>query len=380
MTTAAPPRSMLDHLLNLVAVKLELTVTQYEDAIQKYRAVDDWLSAPGSILYPYAPQLYPQGSLRILTTVKPRGHEEYDLDIVSQLAVNPRQVTWQQVYRWEKQRLREHGYYKTILELKNRCLRLNYAGQFHMDILPACPDPVLGGTAILVPDHKAGGWKSSDPKGYATSFEARSNWRLAEKAAQPVPPQVAPEFKAPLVRAVQLIKRQRDQVFTDADLAPASIVQTTLAAEAYAGQATTAEAVTRYLYYVSQLLDANPKMPFRVLNPVNKGEVLSERWESTPGAYEAFRRELYAFKDLWERLLRAQGTVEIHELLKQLFGEIVATDAVREYSARMGAAKEAGQFGTRPGSSSLYYGLGAGAAPGVVRVPRNTNYGISGSV
>jgi hypothetical protein len=59
------------------------------------------------------------------------------------------------------------------LERLKRCLRLNYAGAFHLDILPACPNDRLGGGAILVPDRKLECWKDSNPKGFAEWFFLR---------------------------------------------------------------------------------------------------------------------------------------------------------------------------------------------------------------
>lgn len=375
MTASAPPDTSLDLLLNLIAARLDLTRTQRQDAVSKYEAVHRWLIAPGSNVAVLAPVLYPQGSFRLDTAVKPRAHEEYDLDLVAEFQVSAATVTPQMVYGWVEFRLSQNETYKGILERKNRCLRLNYAGQFHMDILPACPDPSRGPTALLVPDRKTRGWTASNPKGFAAWFEARMESRAANRTMGPVPSQVDPEQKHPLQRTVQLIKRQRDQVFDNVDLAPASIVLTTLAGWAYDGQSSTSASVSRYLGFAERLIDANPSLPFRVLNPTNEAEILSERWESVAGSYAAFCRELRAFKADWTSLLTASNLSAISIILKRLFGEDVATRAVNDFSEIMGRTKEQGGFLAKAGNPGVLYGASAGLTAGARRIPPNTNFG-----
>jgi hypothetical protein len=86
--------------------------------------------------------------MRIGTTIRPWRGEEFDLDIVCQLhdCDNHAPLT---VYNAVADRLRDHTSYRTLLEPKDRCLRINYAGNFHLDIIPACPN---AGAALKVPD------------------------------------------------------------------------------------------------------------------------------------------------------------------------------------------------------------------------------------
>jgi len=158
-------RDKLDALLDQVCRALQLTPTQYLDAKKKYEAVGEWLGAEGSLLQLFRPVIYPQGSMRLGTTNRPWRREEFDLDLVCQFHgcgnANPLAV-----YDAVHVRLAGHGTYKPILEKKKRCVRLNYAGDFHLDILPACPDPSRGGSCVRVPDC----WMPSNPIGFAARF------------------------------------------------------------------------------------------------------------------------------------------------------------------------------------------------------------------
>ena len=96
--------------------------------------------------------------MRLNTTVKPLKGDEYDLDFVCELSCDPRTFgTPLQVLELLATRLRQSDTYNNMMEVKNRCIRLNYQHEFHMDILPACRDAAAGGTCLLVPDRKAQG-------------------------------------------------------------------------------------------------------------------------------------------------------------------------------------------------------------------------------
>lgn len=118
---------------------LELTPTQYREAETKYRAVGRWLADSDSLLAFWEPEIYPQGSMLLGTTVRPYGRNEYDLDLVCQIHYCAQQPPMT-IYKWVHERLSAHETYKEMLEPLKRCLRLNYAGDFHLDILPAWPE------------------------------------------------------------------------------------------------------------------------------------------------------------------------------------------------------------------------------------------------
>lgn len=71
------PNADLDFLLAQVAKALQLTRDQYALAAEHYGAVADWLGGTGSVLAPFRPWIYPQGSMALETTVRPRMREEY---------------------------------------------------------------------------------------------------------------------------------------------------------------------------------------------------------------------------------------------------------------------------------------------------------------
>jgi len=337
----------IDDLLRLVCEELQISPTAHEQAVVRYTAVCDWLEADGSVVAVFNPTIYPQGSMKIGTTVKPFRWDEYDLDFVCEfrLAVNSIQSPSHLLGLLES-RLRGHKVYAAILEVKNRCVRLNYAKEFHMDILPACPDVSAGGSCLFVPDRKSQTWKHSNPKGYADWFESRcglglqllmESRRLMAKA-ETIPAQEAAEEKAILKRVVQLLKRWRDIHYQrNPKLAPISMVHTTMAAHAYSGQHTVSEAMTAVLEnFVSLIAHSKPRV--YVLNPANPKEDLSERWDD-PVLYRAFVDGISDLQKRWSNALATTGVQNVSRQLEHVFGEPV-TAAIRKQARTLQDLRE----------------------------------------
>jgi len=339
--------TQIDDLLKRSCEELQLPSTRYQQAVDRYEAVCNWLEADGSVVAVFNPTIYPQGSMKIGTTVKPFGRDEYDLDFVCEfrLPVGKLQSPLQLLKLLET-RLREHELYRSIFEMKNRCVRLNYANEFHMDILPACPDVSVGGSCLFVPDRKSQTWKHSNPKGYADWFESRcelalklliESRRLMAKA-EPIPPQEAAEEKAILKRVVQLLKRWRDVRYQrEPKLAPISMVLTTMAAQAYGGERTVTGAMTSVLNnFVSLIASSNPRV--YVPNPANPKEDLSERWNDA-AQYRTFVDGVRELHKRWSEVLAATGIQNVAQKLEQVFGEPV-TAAIRKQARTLQDLRE----------------------------------------
>lgn len=324
--------SQMDDLLWRICDELQLSPSRYQQAVDRYNAVCQWLEAEGSSVASFKPTIYPQGSMRIGTTVKPSGRDEHDLDFVCEFQVRAAMFSSPlQLLKLLEGRLQQHKTYAAILEMKNRCIRLNYANEFHMDILPACPDGGSGNGCLVVPDRESRWWKPSNPKGYADWFEQRCELAIqvlmAERArilakAEPVPDQEATAEKATLKRVVQLLKRWRDLRYAkNCDAAPISMVLTTLAAQNYQGQLSVSQAMSGILAKMVAMTEtAKPRI--YVLNPANPQEDLSERW-ADPVQYMAFVSGIRELHQQWSRTMTAVGMQNVSKALENSFGEPV---------------------------------------------------------
>ena len=208
--------------LERVASEIDIPPSKYQNAVDRYQAVGRWLEAGG---YPGAwgqPSIYPQGSFRLGTVVRPirRGIEAgYDIDLVCEMPLTKHLTTPYAVKHMVGDRLRQHETYRRLLDDEGRrCWTLEYAEQdgvgFHLDVLPAVPDGSgLQSTAISI-THKADSysWSASDPCGYGKWFDGKN----------------ADAFARVVVEQKQIIQRQASLVFESVDDVPDQLVRTPL--------------------------------------------------------------------------------------------------------------------------------------------------------
>jgi hypothetical protein len=364
-------QAQLDSLLELICLALQLTQTQYDDAKRKYEAVGAWLSTEGSPLRPLAPDIYPQGSMRLGTTNRPWRGEEYDLDLVCQLH-GCGYAPPLSVYEAVGQRMASNERYRQILERKKRCLRLNYAGNFHLDILPACPDAPRGGTCVKVPDCHLECWSPSNPVGFAEWFFAKCKiiGDLAmgdvRQAVRPLPSPLPSEYKFPLQRIVQLMKRHRDSFFDGNADAARSVVLTTLAAESYRGEQSLIQGLASIVGAIVRKVESCPGI-LTVLNPTNPHENFADSW--TTESYAQFKAYLYNFSRHLDKLLRGEGLDIVKGGLGDLFGGGAAAQAINAYGLTVQDLRERNQLRLAPRSATL-----TTASVGLA-IPRNNFFG-----
>ncbi|WP_298829955.1 nucleotidyltransferase [uncultured Planococcus sp.] len=374
----------LDELFQSICEELQISKSQYDQAETSYNAVAKWLSEDEKRFPEVDIDIYPQGSLKTGTTVHPIFNQEFDLDFVCEINLN-----WEmyedpiEILDLIEERLLEHEVYAPMVERKNRCIRLNYKRNFHMDILPACPVKNASQGCVKVPDRKLVDWKDSNPKGYASWFEETAkdydvsfnNQILLEKSAEiEKMPGVEPiQIKPPLKRAVQLMKRYRDIYFEKSPKkAPISIVLTTLAGEFYGNQSSVNDAIEGIL---DGILNAAQKGKITVYNPQNKLEILSERWDEKPELYDSFLLFIRDFRVKWTEIndAKEKGFIEVAILLKEMFGEEPISKGLNKQAKVNEAFRKSGKLGIT--AAGLVGFAPTAAAEEFTSVKRNTFYG-----
>ncbi|MEZ4859531.1 MAG: nucleotidyltransferase [Flavobacteriaceae bacterium] len=372
--------TQLDDLLARMAEEIQLDDTRKERMESAYRAIESLLNEDTGFFKNAIFEIYPQGSVRIGTTVKPTGKNEFDLDIVVHIVMDWEEYSPQFVYNQLKRVLQNSDRYRDKVEPKNRCIRLNYAGDFHMDILPGCQETDIDDNKLVVPDRKLGDWTSSNPRGYGKWFINKSNlvkMSLLEKAyaMENLP---ADEFskKKPLQRAVQLIKMYRDEYFNDnKEMATSSIILTTIAGEFYGGEESIFDTIDNIISRIKKSLSGlnwNGDR-LKVLNPVNNDEDFSDKWEEDkePELYEYFKKFVAHLDAQWQNLKEDNGVLEEANILKGLFGESAFLRAQYSQVNYIEKARKSSEIGINTKTGILTESL----AIGIKKVRSNTFFG-----
>jgi hypothetical protein len=342
-------KQQLSGILANIADSLDIPESKYKEAESRYKAVGNWLDANDSKLHIYKPTIYPQGSFVLGTMVKPiSDDDEYDVDLVCHLEINKDNITQANLKKIVGDRLKENEIYKKMLKERRRCWTLDYANEFHMDILPAIPDYEKLNECILITDKNLRSWQKSNPKGYAYWFVGKMRvifnqcrTALAESIRANV--EDIPEYKVktPLQKAVQILKRHRDVYFDGKGNKPISIIITTLAAKTYQNEADLFEAITNIISGMTDPKNIKGQgEKYYIPNPTNKEENFADKWNEDANLPKAFLAWLDQLKADMEMAIEQRELSDIKKLLGRILGtRVVGTVFSKLESVRGGSSK-----------------------------------------
>ncbi len=312
-----------DELLAIIASNLELDETRKNQMESAYKAVNDVLSRDENFFKGYTISVYAQGSLLIGTTIKPLCGKEFDLDIVLHIEDSYRNHSPSEIYDELYRVLSNHGTYRALLQKKNRCVRINYNIDFHMDVLPGCIIASNNTRLMIAENEYRKFWSRTDPKGYAEWFKEISernngSFLLQERYGLLLEAKIETEdlptnlyFKTPLQRTVQIVKRYRDLFYLNKDKftnpAISSIVLTTLLAQCHQGNLSIQDSLRNAMVQMKKLAD-NYKyhgIKFTVYNPVDNHEDKSKRENFTDSWKDRHYSSFVNFVESFEKKLNA---------------------------------------------------------------------------
>ena len=367
--------SYRENLLVGICEKLQLPPSLYDQADKRYHTISDTIKAD-AVFKNINVKMYAHGSFRLKTTVKPLSGNEYDLDFVVEIPENVT-MTPQLLYNHIYRILSNDGIHNDMVEKKSRCIRINYANDFHMDIMPG---QVINKSTneIIVPDRELNGWyHHSNPIGYADWFENQARThilyemnrqRIIKASAEPISDQEVVTRLEPLRRAVQLIKRYRD-IYCEKNNKEAvrSIILCTLMGYISSSYSSEMSIITDFCTYVNSRIEEAKGEPFEVRNPV-VDEVLTEKWKEDRQNYLDFVGMMNSLtKDLQKLSVATVNTV-IVTYVKEMFGESITSEVIKEQSDSISQARKAGTLAV--GATGVLNTAKVGAA-----VKKNTFYG-----
>ncbi|CAA6811907.1 MAG: Unknown protein, partial [uncultured Sulfurovum sp.] len=304
--------------LVIIGKSLDLTPTQYKLAESRYKAVGKWLADGEYCLFGTGKKqcfkdgdIYPQGSIRLETTVKPIGQNEFDIDLVFFTPnISTDNISPEFLKELIGNRLKEHETYKNMLTETNRGWCINYADEFHLDITPSLDkQDEPHNTSELVADSKLKNYMTANPKGYSEWFDDSSlvipifertrelfkselNLTMESFVARDSIAEIEelPEHeptKLLLKRFVQVFKRHRDVMFEGKDDAPISVIITTLATKSYLDCIKSSSYDNEYdlmldtLHNMKKYIDMKYGL-YWIENPSIDSENFAEKWNKDP--------------------------------------------------------------------------------------------------
>jgi hypothetical protein len=359
----------MNRLLEEILELLDIPPSYYKKAEDRYLSLGRWFHRPESSVRDHKPDVYVQGSFRYGTVIRPLlRNEEYDLDLVCQLALSKGQMSpmaLKELVGGEVKSYADGHGFKDAAEEKRRCWRLNYQDDvsFHMDILPSIPDDdqfkallvsqgitkEFADEAVAITDKTysnyeqvSDDWPRSNPRGFAGWFESQMKAVAQTRRAMLVANQayasiddVPPyEWKTPLQRSIQILKRHRDVMFqTDPDQKPISMIITTLSAHAYGGEIELHAALTNIVDRMPQFVrETHPRVP----NPVNPAEDFADKWAEDSALEKNFWDWHTQVKADLDNLCKPLNEDQVQRSLRGKFDVDLSSDRAKQIATLSG--------------------------------------------
>lgn len=383
-------------LLADIALRIQLTPTEYDDAVAHSEAIERWLERDGSPLKGKVLRLYPQGSMAINATISSnQDKEEFDIDWVVELDLShgsdPEEVL---DLLFEVVRGEPGSRYFEVTERNSRCVTVHYSNM-HLDLCPAVlREDQPARTSTMFHHNKGRGeryrhirnpwgfadWFSSlmpQEGDFARFYEARGLMSLKSEA-EPVPEQTPVYQKPRKVVALQLIKRFRNHRHLKRPRkGPPSVVLSKLSVDAgvsFGGLLDELEVQANHLEVV--LGD----YPIEVWNPrCPDHDLLTDRWPAGHGEQREFYRDVRYLQRQLAALRLARDLKAKQVILADLFGERATTAAFEALRRRFGDLADRGEIKVNRLTAGIAVAASGIAAqpvssPAVVSAPRHHSH------
>ena len=411
-TNILPPSispAPVDDLLADVAIRVQLSRTDFNKAVERYGAIDRWIERDDSRVRGRVECFYPQGSMAIGATIASRLQtDEFDIDVVAEFNLPP-DTSPERILDllYEAIKGDPGSRYHGAAKRRSRCVTVEYADGMHIDVTPAVrcagtpekeswifhhrPEtPTVPGRYLVANPYGFAEWfKSCTPleEGFSQMFAAREHAYEAQISAaaeaEPVPPQEPAHKKSTALIVLQLLKRWRNIRYDSRSgrRPPSVLLSELVARNAGSGGRLSMELLEQSRRMLEFFRDAQNRGELvHVANPVCAQDVLTDRWPLTLANQAVFLGDLESLVACVRRLISGIDLDEMRQLMTGLFGEAPTLGAVEEFARRTGPRIRDGQSRHNPIGGRLILPSAAGGAaattPSVSRAtPSHRFYG-----
>lgn len=268
---------LIPHFKSFLESTVNLNDTRIATLNDRVDAITSFLR-DHTVFGDYFIDVVPQGSYAQRTIIKPVGGREYDADVLLALKEHP---DWSPAeYTAELKRAFESsGKYKGMAHKRTRCVFIDYADDFHIDVIPFVED------RPAITDNKKNNWETTNPQAFTEWLEGKS--RVVGGGR--------------LQAVLRLLKYLRDSKTT---FSIKSVLLTILVGKVVDKSHTASDAkyygdiATALVHIIGDLnvyLQANPVMP-PIYDPAGTGRDFQDRWDEDE--YANFRKQIayYAAK------------------------------------------------------------------------------------
>ena len=239
-----------------------------------------------------------QGSYALGTIIKPVGNREYDADILLFMRYQPGKAPADyidEVYNC----LRQHGTYKDKAQRKTRCVMLDYAGDFHLDIVPC----IEANGQRWICNRLTNTLEATDGVGFRDWFNAKT--RITNGNLKRV------------ARLLKFMRNHKGNFTAPSILLTALIGLAVNDSEGDAKSKTVPDTLNTVCSRINAFLQANTVMP-EVRNPALPSETFTRHWNQDK--YRNFREKFSIYATQVQEAYNEPDSQRSAEKWRKLFG------------------------------------------------------------
>ncbi len=302
--------SFLENTVNLNQARMELLDTR-TTAITNFLKMDEVFA---SILT----TTYPQGSYAQRTIIRPRNNGTFDADLLLHLDPIPKWDACEYVGKLYTA-LGRSPIYSEMRHRRTRSVYIDYADEFHVDLVPYVEDNDRG----YITNRKTDSFELTDPKGF-------TGWLKDQNRIT----------NGHLIKVIRLLKYVRDTTW---GLNVKSVILTTLVGERVSGTAPVvdpgcyADVPTTLRKVVGDLddyLQQNYWMP-GIIDPGGTGDQFDQRWDQE--GYASFREKINVLRSKIDEATAASDVAGSVAAWQGIFGTTFKAPPAPNSTAGRGA-------------------------------------------
>lgn len=250
--------------------------------------------------------MIPAGSWAFRTIIKPvQETDEFDADVLLHMT---KQDGWlpKDYLEFVYSALQESGVYREMTELHKRCVRIKYANDFHIDLVPYIEIEGNHFITYRLEPRETGTFELSNPEAFTEWMDER------ERASN-----------GTFVKVVRLMKYLRDHKET---FTCVSVILTTLLGEqldpieaSYKPELYT-DVPTSLMTLISKLADTLPEEMPAVMDPGGTGDDFSDRYKDEWN-YKNFRKMIRSYAIKIEEAYKDTDPATSEEKWRDVFGD-----------------------------------------------------------
>jgi hypothetical protein len=295
----------VDDFESFLRIEVNLNQSRLDDLQEKVNAIESFIAATDTFADIFL-DIIPAGSWAHRLIIKPvQDNDEFDADVLLYVTEQSDWLAKDYIGKLYSV-FRASSVYHSLVTLKTRCLRVNYAGQFHIDIVPYMERGTKHYITNRLEPEETGRFEVSNPEKFTEWIDERQRYS-----------------NGTFIKVVRLMKYLRD--FKKTFSCKSIILTTLLGNEVNEIEASLApdkyrDVPSTLVTLLRKLADSLPETMPAVIDPAETGDNFTDRYKDEWN-YDNFREWMIYYANKVEQAYNETDRDKSIRLWREVFGD-----------------------------------------------------------